>query len=122
MKILIGILIPFFGTSLGSFMVFFMKDTINKNLERILLGFASGIMISASIWSLIIPAIELKGVIIVSIGFILGIMFLIIIECLISNVNSNHIFKKINMLFFSVTLHNIPERYGSRNYFFGGFN
>ena len=58
MKIILGILIPFFGTLLGSFMVFFMKNKLNKNIEKLLLGIASGVMVAASIWSLIIPAIE----------------------------------------------------------------
>ena len=56
---LIGILIPFAGTALGSAMVFFMKKEMNKRLEKILLGFASGVMMAASVWSLLIPAIDM---------------------------------------------------------------
>ena len=58
-KIIIGLLIPFLGTALGAAMVFFMKNSMNKKLEKILLGFASGVMIAASVWSLIIPSIEM---------------------------------------------------------------
>ena len=56
---LIGILIPFAGTALGSAMVFFMKKEMNKRLEKILLGFASGVMMAASVWSLLIPSIDM---------------------------------------------------------------
>lgn len=58
-NILIGLLIPFLGTVLGSAMVFLMKDKINPKLQKILSGFASGVMIAASIWSLIIPSINM---------------------------------------------------------------
>ena len=58
MKIFLGIMIPFIGTTLGSGMVFLMKDKINEKLDKLLLGFASGVMIAASIWSLLIPSIE----------------------------------------------------------------
>ena len=79
---LIGILIPFIGTVLGSAMVFLMKNKMNKKVEKILLGFASGVMIAASVWSLLIPSIEMSeeqgkiGWIPASIGFLLGISFL----------------------------------------------
>jgi len=58
MDITIGILIPFLGTTLGSMMVFFMRSYLNKKVEKFLLGFASGVMIAASIWSLLIPSID----------------------------------------------------------------
>ena len=61
MPILISILLPFFGTVLGSSMVFLIKKEINNKLQKFLLGFAAGVMIAASIWSLIMPAIELSG-------------------------------------------------------------
>ena len=60
MKDMIVLLIPFLGTTLGSAMVFFMKQEMNKRLEKLLLGFASGVMIAASVWSLLIPAIEMS--------------------------------------------------------------
>lgn len=59
MKLLIGLLIPFLGTSLGSATVFLMKNKINKKVEKLLLGFASGVMMAASIWSLIVPSINM---------------------------------------------------------------
>ena len=59
MNLCIGLLIPFLGTTLGSAMVFFMKNSMDKKVEKILLGFASGVMMAASVWSLIIPAIDM---------------------------------------------------------------
>ena len=59
MQLFFGLLIPFLGTTLGSAMVFFMKNKINEKVEKILLGFASGVMIAASVWSLLIPSIEM---------------------------------------------------------------
>ena len=58
-KICIGIIIPLVGTSLGAAMVFFLKDKMQPVLQKVLLGFASGVMIAASVWSLIIPAIDM---------------------------------------------------------------
>ena len=87
---ILGILIPFIGTSLGSSFVFFMKKNMNKNFQKILVGFAAGVMIAASIWSLIIPSVEMAenqhiiSWIPASVGFILGIVFLLIIN-IISN-------------------------------------
>ena len=59
MNLVTGLLIPFFGTTLGSAMVFLMKNKMSQKVEKILLGFASGVMIAASIWSLLIPAIDM---------------------------------------------------------------
>ena len=59
MNILIGLLIPFLGTTLGSAMVFLMKNKLNEKVEKVLLGFASGVMVAASVWSLIIPSIDM---------------------------------------------------------------
>lgn len=60
MNLLLGLLIPFLGTTIGSSMVFLMKDKMNKKVEKILLGFASGVMIAASIWSLLIPSMDME--------------------------------------------------------------
>ena len=122
MEITLGILIPFIGTIIGSSMVFFMRNTLNKYFEKILLGLASGVMIAASIWSLLMPSIEMaqsQGVIEwmpATIGFIFGIVFLILTDSFISNVENklnlnkkNESFKNNLMLFLAVTLHNIPE-------------
>ena len=123
MDLLIGLSIPFLGTTLGSAMVFFMKDTINKKIEKLLLGFASGVMIAAAIWSLIVPSIDMaqeQGKIAwfpAAIGFLLGIAFLLILDSIIPHLHLKTDkpegikakFKKTTMLVFAVTLHNIPE-------------
>lgn len=116
MDIIIGILIPFIGTTLGATMVFFMKKNLNDKVEKILLGFASGVMIAASIWSLLIPAIEAaeKQEIIswipATVGFIIGILSLILVDRLIPNIDNDNKESRSNaMLFLAVTLHNIPE-------------
>ena len=88
-NVLVGLLIPFLGTTLGSAMVFLMKDKINPKVQKLLLGFASGVMIAASIWSLITPSIEMAeeqgkiSWIPASIGFLLGITFLLVLDSLI---------------------------------------
>lgn len=111
---LIGILIPFLGTSLGSFFVFFLKKNINFKFQKLMLGFASGVMLAASIWSLLLPSIEMteKGNIIVWLPATIGLVFGVLILIVISNITDKFLNKKnknINMLFLSVTLHNIPE-------------
>lgn len=122
MDLALGIAIPFIGTSLGALMVFFMKNEINAKIEKILLGFASGVMIAASVWSLIIPAIEMAeeqgvvGWIPATIGFILGIFFLMLIDVIVPHLENNVAkgikttkLNKTTMLILAVTLHNIPE-------------
>lgn len=110
-----GILIPFLGTTLGSFFVFFLKNKINNTINKIMIGFAIGVMLAASIWSLILPSINLafkQGLIAslpASIGLMFGVLFLIIINYYADNLKHKENDKKINMLLFSVTLHNIPE-------------
>lgn len=118
LDILIEILIPFIGTTLGSLMVFFMKDNINKKLEKFLLGFSSGIMIAASIWSLLLPAISdseggnVPNWLQATIGLIIGLLFLFLTRNLLSSSKTSdniELDNKNSMLFFAVTLHNIPE-------------
>jgi ZIP family zinc transporter len=112
---ILGILIPFIGTSLGSFFVFFLKKNLNNKFQRLMIGFASGVMIAASIWSLIMPSIEMaeKQNVIkwlpATIGLILGVLFLILVYHLAEKVEKKKNGKPLNMLLFSVTLHNIPE-------------
>ena len=109
MNVIFGILIPFIGTTLGAALVFFIKNNINNKYEKFMLGFASGVMIAASIWSLLLPSIELSKNIkwlYPSIGFIIGILFLLIIDKLTDYYKSN---KNDSMLLLAVTLHNIPE-------------
>ena len=62
MYLVLGLLMPFLGTTLGSALVFFMKDKLNKNVEKFLLGFASGVMISASFFSLLLPSINMSKI------------------------------------------------------------
>lgn len=116
-KIFIGIMIPLVGTSLGSSLVFFFKKNINPIIEKIFLGFASGVMIAASVWSLLIPSIEMAntqgkvGWIPATLGLIAGTLFLKLTDRLMEkiNLNTTNIDKKTKMLVFAVTLHNIPE-------------
>lgn len=122
-EVFIGLLIPFLGTLLGSAMVFLMKNEMNKKVEKILLGFASGVMIAASVWSLIIPSIEMAEAqgkiawIPASIGFLLGIVFLLVLDSVIPHMHLESEkpegvkskLKKTTMMVFAVTLHNIPE-------------
>lgn len=123
MNIFTGLLIPFLGTTLGSAMVFFMKNTLNKKVKKILLGFASAVMIAASVWSLLIPSIDMateQGIIAwvpAAIGFMLGIAFLLVLDSLIPHLHLDSTkpegikakLKKTTMMIFAVTLHNIPE-------------
>lgn len=110
-----GILIPFFGTSLGSAFVFFLKKNMNENLQKITVGFAGGVMIAASVWSLILPSVEMaekQGKIAwfpATVGLALGVVFLILINKIAGEIEQKKEGKKLNMLLFSVTLHNIPE-------------
>ena len=112
---ILGILIPFIGTSLGSGFVFFLRKNMNEKFQKITVGFASGVMIAASIFSLIIPSVKMAENqnivkwIPATIGFILGFIFLIIINKFAEKFEEKKDGKKLNMLIFSVTLHNIPE-------------
>lgn len=111
---MLGILIPFIGTCLGSFFVFFLKKEINPNFQKVMTGFASGVMIAASIWSLIIPSVEMVEAqykliwLPAVVGLLLGVLFLIFVNKVSDNFKNSKD-KGINMLMFSVTLHNIPE-------------
>ena len=111
---ILGILIPFIGTSLGSSFVFFLKKEMNKKFQKILVGFAAGVMIAASVWSLILPAVEMSENyslvwLPAALGFALGVLFLILVHKVALRCEEKKNGKKMNMLTFSVTLHNIPE-------------
>ena len=120
---LIIILIPFLGTSLGSAVVLFSKGELNQKLQKFLLGFASGVMIAASIWSLLIPSIEMAesqnivAWIPATVGFLLGIGFLLLLDSVIPHMHLDSdnpegvrsSLSKNTMLVLAVTLHNIPE-------------
>lgn len=118
-----GILIPFLGTTLGAACVFFLKKALSESLQRALTGFAAGVMVAASVWSLLIPAIEqASGMGRLSfapavIGFWCGILFLLLLDHVIPHLHRNceqtegpktHL-KRSTMLLLAVTLHNIPE-------------
>ena len=117
------LLIPLLGTTLGAAMVFFMKDNINAKIEKTLLGFAAGVMIAASVWSLLIPAIDMskeQGRIAwlpAAVGFMLGILFLLLIDSIVPHLDLDSDkpegvkskFSKTTMMMFAVTIHNIPE-------------
>lgn len=122
MEIAIGVLLPFLGTVIGASLVFFLKDTLNNKIQKILLGFASGVMIAASIWSLIIPSIDMSEDLTLpwipaAVGFLGGIGFLLLLDTLIPHIHLNNEepeglksnLSKSSMLLFAVTLHNIPE-------------
>ena len=123
MQTLLGLLIPFLGTTLGAACVFFLRDTFPPKLQKGLLGFASGVMSAASIWSLIIPAMEQSedmgklAFIPAAIGFLAGIAFLLLIDHLIPHLHLESPaaegpacqLRKTTMLILAVTIHNIPE-------------
>lgn len=122
-NVLLGILIPFIGTTLGSSLVFFMKNKINEKIQKFLLGFAAGVMIAASVWSLLLPSMNIakeQGIvewIPACVGFLLGILFLLLLDIIIPHLHVSSTkpeglksnFKKTTMFFLAVTLHNIPE-------------
>jgi zinc transporter, ZIP family len=137
MNILLGILIPFVGTSLGAACVYIMKKEMSQLLNKALLGFASGVMIAASVWSLIIPAINMSNnmgklsFIPAAIGILLGILFLLILDRLIPHLHSNsdkpegmkkNDLKKATMLVLAVVIHNIPEGMAVGIVFAGALN
>lgn len=123
MTIFYGMLLPFLGTVLGSACVFFMKRSLGTQLQRALTGFAAGVMVAASVWSLLIPAMEQaaergKGAVIPAVvGFWLGILFLLLLDRIIPHIHQNSdqsegvrsTFSRTTMMLLAVTLHNIPE-------------
>ncbi|HIS86818.1 MAG TPA: ZIP family metal transporter [Candidatus Caccenecus avistercoris] len=123
MNIALGLLLPFLGTTLGAACVYLLKDKLNSKLEKFFLGFASGVMIAASVWSLLIPSMDMalsEGIISwlpASIGFILGVLFLLMLDYIIPHLHKDaqtaegpkSNLSKIAKLVLAVTLHNIPE-------------
>ncbi len=117
------LMIPLAGTTLGAAMVFLLKDKINPRIEKALLGFASGVMIAASVWSLLIPSIEMAegqgkaAWLPAAAGFLLGIAFLLILDSIIPHIHLDSDqpegtpakLSKTTMMLLAVTLHNIPE-------------
>ena len=123
MEVIKGLLIPFGGTTLGAACVFFMKKKMNLNVQKALTGFAAGVMVAASIWSLIIPAMDQAAsmgklaFVPAVVGFWIGIFFLLLLDHVIPHLHINSEkaegpksqLKKTTMLVLTVALHNIPE-------------
>lgn len=122
-EVMKGILIPFLGTSMGAACVFFMKKSLSTMVQRALTGFAAGVMVAASVWSLLIPAIEQSetmgkwSFVPAVVGFWAGILFLLLLDHVIPHLHQNsekaegpknHL-QRSTMLVLAVTLHNIPE-------------
>lgn len=123
MNTVLGILIPFAGTTLGAACVFFLKNEIRPLVQKMLLGFASGVMVAASVWSLLIPAMDMSenmgnfAFVPAAVGFLVGILFLLLMDKLVPHLHlgcdepegKKCTLKKNTMLVLAVTLHNIPE-------------
>lgn len=117
--------LPFLGTALGAAMVFLLRGKMSDLLRKLLLGFASGVMVAASVWSLLIPSLEMSAEnggttwLPAAVGFVLGILFLLLLDTLIPHLHigsdkpegltCNCQWKRTTMLSVAVTLHNIPE-------------
>ena len=122
-EIAFGLLLPWIGTCLGAGCVFFLRGKMHRNLQRGLTGFAAGVMVAASIWSLLIPAMEQSehmGVwafVPAAVGFWLGILFLLLLDRLIPHLHANSkkaegpksALSRSTMMVLAVTLHNLPE-------------
>ena len=129
MALVIGLLIPLLGTMLGAAFVFLMRDEMSPRLQKSLLGFASGVMVAASVWSLLIPAMEMEtpsnlsegeafwSVLPAAVGFLLGMGFLLLIDELTPHLHigtdkpegpRSHL-SRTAMLALAVTIHNLPE-------------
>ena len=118
-----GILVPFLGTSLGAACVFFLKRSLSDGIQRALTGFAAGVMVAASIWSLLIPAMDQSAGLgklaffPAAVGFWLGILFLLLLDHIIPHLHRNSEqaegpksqLQRTTMMVLAVTLHNIPE-------------
>lgn len=121
--LILGLLIPLLGTMLGSAFVFFMKDQMPERVQKSLLGFASGVMVAASVWSLLIPAMEMEAskgawsVMPAAVGFLLGIFFLLALDELTPHLHlgsdkpegPHSRLSRTAMLALAVTIHNLPE-------------
>ncbi len=123
MSVLLGIMVPFIGTALGAGCVFLLKDEMSPRVQKTLLGFASGVMVAASVWSLLMPAMDMSeamgklAFIPAAAGFVLGIAFLLVLDMLVPHLHMDHdepegirkAWSRSTMMVLAVTLHNIPE-------------
>lgn len=122
-ELAVGLLIPFIGTSAGAGCVFFLKNELNPKVQKALLGFASGVMVAASVWSLLIPAMDMSehmgklSFIPAAVGLGLGFLFLLVMDMIIPHLHLGKAecegpqckLNRSSMLMLAVTLHNIPE-------------
>lgn len=119
---ILGILIPFFGTGLGAAMVFVLKKNISDKLQKLLTGFAAGVMVAASFWSLLAPALESSeamgtwSFVPAAVGFLVGVGFLLLLDEITPHLHFNNQeegpksgLKRTTKLILAVTLHNVPE-------------
>ena len=119
----LGLIIPLWGTMLGAAFVFFMKDEMSPRVQKSLLGFASGVMVAASVWSLLIPAMEMEegrgtwSVLPAAVGFLLGMGFLLLLDEVTPHLHLGSVnpegprskLSRTGMLALAVTIHNLPE-------------
>ena len=121
-EVIKGVSLPFLGTVLGSLCVFFMKDKVNPTLEKVLCGFAAGVMCAASVWSLLLPSLEYSsnikyfGFVPTVIGFMLGVLFVIVLDVLVDSVLAKSQYpaaksykKDSIILIIAISVHNLPE-------------
>ena len=119
---ILGLLIPFAGTGLGAAMVFFLKKQMSSKLQKILTGFAAGVMVAASFWSLLQPALESSegmgrlSFLPAALGFLIGVGFLLLLDEITPHMHMDRQnegpkskLKRTTKLILAVTLHNIPE-------------
>ena len=123
MGFLTALLLPFAGTCAGAACVFFLKDKIEPNLQRVFLGFAAGVMVAASVWSLLIPAMNMcedmgkLAFVPALVGFLLGIGFLLLVDSIVPHLHIGDEkpegvpsqMRRSTMLMLAVTIHNLPE-------------
>ncbi|MBB5262922.1 ZIP family zinc transporter [Catenibacillus scindens] len=123
MNTLIGVMIPLLGTTLGAACVFFLRKELSSLVQKALLGFASGVMVAASVWSLLIPCMDMSehmgkfAFVPAAVGLLLGIAFLLAMDRAVPHLHMGAdksegpktSLKKTTMLVLAVTLHNIPE-------------
>ncbi len=123
MNIFIGVMLPFLGTAAGAACVFFLRNQISANLQRVFSGFAAGVMVAASVWSLLIPAMNMSdgmgklAFVPALVGFLLGIVFLLVIDSVVPHLHAGSKepegkksrLNRTSMLMLAVTIHNLPE-------------
>ncbi len=123
MNVAIGVLLPLLGTTAGAACVFFLRKQISPNLQRVFTGFAAGVMVAASVWSLLIPAMDMSenmgklGFVPALVGFLLGVFFLLLMDSLIPHLHlgsdkpegAKSSLGRTAMLMLAVTIHNLPE-------------